>query len=617
MKISPEEYAAGKRGPSTSTLGTIKQQSKIADGMVPDLRLSIDKVREEIKKADEENAINLCQENRKFFGYIQFCNIAKEVNIALFTEGSLRWYHESCKRDYIFTDATGGLFSKISGYKRLLFYTLVVRHPFPGNPPIPVAEYITSSHTADSFGMFLSTLRQAEKDVYGVKGVSKPRGIVCDFSFPIIEGILQEFNKQSLREFLDLTFDIVNDDGEAPDLAFPRLIAAHMMNLNRKWGLKLSQQHSRSSSAVHLAMRLFGRLIQCETIQDMNEIVHTATLVFCYRYNTLELKNHLAKLEKNINTFKPSSLLNDISDGKKEYPSVEDDSDDMITIEDSGSAKSETTKATNVKENSEILYQIKGSKFQKYWDKKIFNLQQQSKGEAVGVTRNKYFFPEYIEHIRKLYLPVCILWSKIVFSEVVNSFCTNRFSKLDCRALKDGADTNTQAEEFFRIKKNTTFKEKRRDRINSFIKENYEDNLGLQRQFADGILSGIKDKRKTASLKGMKFVAEQLSQANAGISDDDKVDTSDNGSDDDFIAQSTERWEKGVKRKPNSTIKGTYVSPPKKPLFINPFQNAKNADDLPRKDKKHLFQSFKKDMWSKLPKEMKGYHTRNRTIKSL
>ena len=86
----------------------------------------------------------------------------------------------------------------------------------------------------------------------------------------------------------------------------------------------------------------------------MNEIVHTATLVFCYRYSTLELKKHLAKLEKSINTFKPSSLLYDISDGKQasEYPSVEDDSYEMITIEHSGSAKSETTKATNVKENS-------------------------------------------------------------------------------------------------------------------------------------------------------------------------------------------------------------------------------------------------------------------------
>ena len=80
----------------------------------------------------------------------------------------------------------------------------------------------------------------------------------------------------------------------------------------------------------------------------------------------------------------------------------------MFTIEDSGSASSETTKATNVKENSEILYQIKGSKFQEHWDKKMFNLQQQSKGEAVGVKRNKYFSPEYIEHIRKFYLPVCM-----------------------------------------------------------------------------------------------------------------------------------------------------------------------------------------------------------------
>ena len=202
-----------------------------------------------------------------------------------------------------------------------------------------------------------------------------------------------------------------------------------------------------------------------------------------------------------------------------------------------------------------------------------------------------------------------------MFSEVVSSFCTNRFSKLDCKTLKDGADTNTQAEEFFRIKKNTTFKEKRRDRVDSFIKENYKDNSGLQHQFAYGILSSIKD--KDSIIKGMKFVADQLSQANARISDADKLDTSDNESDDDFIAQSTEQWEKGVKRKSNSIIKGTYVSLPKKPLFFSPVQNAKNADDLPSKDKKHLFQSFKKDMWSKLPKKMKGSHTRNRTTKSL
>ena len=65
-----------------------------------------------------------------------------------------------------------------------------------------------------------------------------------------------------------------------------------------------------------------------------------------------------------------------------------------------------------------------------------------------------------------------------MFSEVVNSFCTNRFSKLDCRTLKDGADTNTQDEEFFRIEKNSTFKEKKRqDR--QFYKRKLRRQLGV------------------------------------------------------------------------------------------------------------------------------------------
>ena len=117
-------------------------------------------------------------------------------------------------------------------------------------------------------------------------------------------------------------------------------------------------------------------------------------------------------------------------------------------------------------------------------------------------------------------------------------------------------------------------------------------------------MNGIKDKEKTESFKEIKFVVDRPYQANGEVSDDDKVDTSDNEIDGDFVAQSTEQWGKSVKRKSDSTIKGTYVSPPKKPLFFNPVQNAKDADDLPRRDKKRLFQSFRKDMWSKLPKEM-------------
>ena len=112
--------------------------------------------------------------------------------------------------------------------------------------------------------MFLSTLRQAEKDVYGVKDVSKLRGIVCDFSFPKIEGIQQEFNKQSLWEFLGLTFDIVNDDGEAPDFTFPRLCAAHMM--------KMEWNRNGQKIIVKLIRNMFISKLRCPERKENNSL---------------------------------------------------------------------------------------------------------------------------------------------------------------------------------------------------------------------------------------------------------------------------------------------------------------------------------------------------------
>ena len=84
---------------------------------------------------------------RKCFGYLHFVNIADEINIICFTEGSLRWFQEIFIRDWIFIGGTGFRSLNVRCYKKLLYYALVTRHPFHGYPLIPVAEYITSDHT--------------------------------------------------------------------------------------------------------------------------------------------------------------------------------------------------------------------------------------------------------------------------------------------------------------------------------------------------------------------------------------------------------------------------------------------------------------------------------------
>ena len=98
-------------------------------------------MRIELLNKDEQLAIDKILQ-RKCFEYLQFVNIADEINIICFTEGSLRWFQRNFVRDWIFIDATGFQSLNVPGYKMLLYYALGTRYPFDGYPLLPVAECI-------------------------------------------------------------------------------------------------------------------------------------------------------------------------------------------------------------------------------------------------------------------------------------------------------------------------------------------------------------------------------------------------------------------------------------------------------------------------------------------
>ena len=86
-------------------------------------------------------------------------NIADKINIICFTEGSLGWFQEIFVMDWFFIDAFGFRSLNAPGYKKLLYYALVSRHPFDGYPLLPVAEYIKNDHTGDFIYLLLSQIQ--------------------------------------------------------------------------------------------------------------------------------------------------------------------------------------------------------------------------------------------------------------------------------------------------------------------------------------------------------------------------------------------------------------------------------------------------------------------------
>lgn len=61
------------------------------------------------------------------------------------SQSSIRLFHQRCKTDVVYIDATGSIIQKKKGKPAPFYiYVLVVRHPIKGASPVPVATYVTT-----------------------------------------------------------------------------------------------------------------------------------------------------------------------------------------------------------------------------------------------------------------------------------------------------------------------------------------------------------------------------------------------------------------------------------------------------------------------------------------
>ena len=90
--MSPSKYESQKRGPTAQAMANMKNEAK-NNYEFTQLIQDLYKLRIEPLSKDELLATDNILK-RKCFGYQHFVNIADEINIICFTEGSLRWLQE-------------------------------------------------------------------------------------------------------------------------------------------------------------------------------------------------------------------------------------------------------------------------------------------------------------------------------------------------------------------------------------------------------------------------------------------------------------------------------------------------------------------------------------------
>ena len=172
--LSADAFAAGDRtgaGKSKRVIQEIKNETKKRHRDTHMLHETLSNLQKDLLKSDENAALRLKQLSRRLFGYIHSVELVPSLRIVLLHEPLLRLYHGLAARDILYFDATGGVVEKLRQYKRILYYAFCVRHPYGKTPPLPVAEFVSSSHTKDSISRSISMFREKEKLIFNGQSV--------------------------------------------------------------------------------------------------------------------------------------------------------------------------------------------------------------------------------------------------------------------------------------------------------------------------------------------------------------------------------------------------------------------------------------------------------------
>ena len=164
LQLSNEAFVSGKRdgvGVSSSVLHKISSESIHSEDLDPNVCTALMMLREkQIAEDTNGNALVLP-------GYIQRVH-AHPFSVTCFTETGVKLYHTLSNTTVLYCDATGTLTTMRStsmptgSSKVLLYYSLVLKHPKANNPPVAVAELISSEHSVLAICHFLESFRRAE-----------------------------------------------------------------------------------------------------------------------------------------------------------------------------------------------------------------------------------------------------------------------------------------------------------------------------------------------------------------------------------------------------------------------------------------------------------------------
>ena len=421
--------------------------------------------------------------------------------------------------------------------------------------------------------------------------------IRTDYSLPIIAACLAEFNGENLFHYLNKGYKIINGAANVVDYhgTIIHVCGAHTMKFQKAHLVKSLKRKSlatrkEESQIKSFAMRVFGRLINTESMGEALPIIKNMHIVFNSEEMTEQCKKALKFLEESVNTFRQKGA---IEIGDWDFDDKEDDIDHCENH-------------AFLPENANELSKAKGTLFQTHFERvrKSINISRQQRAD-----NNPYHLPDYIDYIWHNLLPTISLWSRILLGSLQKHNKNINDQKLLSyvgKTIFDMSLTNSYAEEYFSIiKQNKRYVSLP---VVEFIERHCTTVLGLRRQYVQTIQTSLCDSANVADIHvwTKKDIKKLNSVSGNAYKKASKIEEEDDRK---SFGSMEEEWRPKFKVSSSPRVSGVYQESPNQPLHFSPPVSGKNktkSTELSSSEKEiyMCYQSFRSSNYDLIAESM-------------
>jgi len=229
-------------------------------------------------------------------------------------------------------DATGGVIEKIKNQKIPYYYSIVF-HDLVNKQILPIACFITTSHTINSIATNLSIIKDnIENNIGSNSYLAIAPIIVMDHSWALIGSVINSFNKTTVLIYLIWCFDVyIGQQSYKSNYFVSRIYicSIHMLKIIIKKTKKVANATKKARNALIFSFTLLQNSIK---LREFNDYLEKIYILFNSKYETISMMSSLQYL-KDALTLRETNLSFDYDEQQQREIDLSGNIRDKVFLE--------------------------------------------------------------------------------------------------------------------------------------------------------------------------------------------------------------------------------------------------------------------------------------------